>query len=44
MPIFGNDKIELELLNVRNEVRMNEAARVNKQRELEMLNGGLLFS
>ena len=28
-------------MNVRNEVRMNEAARVNKQRELEMLNGGI---
>ena len=39
--ILETNKIELELLNVRNEVRMNEAARVNKQRELEMLNGGI---
>jgi outer membrane protein TolC len=31
--ILETNKIELELLNVRNEVRMNEAARVNKQRE-----------
>ncbi len=38
--ILETNKIELELLNVRNEARMNEAARVNKQRELEMLNGG----
>ena len=45
MPIFlETNKIELELLNVRNEVRMNEAARVNKQRELEMLNGGYFYS
>lgn len=39
--ILEANKIELELLNVRNETRMNEAARVNKQQELEMLNGGI---
>lgn len=40
--ILETNKIELELLNVRNEARMNETARVNKQRELEMLNGGIV--
>ena len=39
--ILETNKIELELLNVRNEARMNETARVNKLRELEMLNGGI---
>lgn len=39
--ILELNKIELELLNVRNEVRMNEAARTNKLQELEMLNGGI---
>ena len=32
--ILETNKIELELLNVRNEARMNETARVNKLREL----------
>lgn len=39
--ILETNKIELELLNVRNEARMNDANRANKQRELEMLNGGV---
>lgn len=39
--VLETNKIELELLNVRNEARMNEAARANKLRELELLNGGV---
>ncbi len=34
------NKIALELLNVRNEARMNEVARADKMRELAMLSGG----
>lgn len=35
------NKIRLELLNAKNEARMNEAARVAKLHELAMLNGGI---
>ena len=35
------NKINLELLNVKNEARMNEAARIAKLHELVMLNGGI---
>ncbi|MEY8488121.1 TolC family protein [uncultured Parabacteroides sp.] len=35
------NKINLELLNAKNEARMNEAARVTKLHELAMLNGGI---
>lgn len=38
--ILETNKINLELLNVRNEARMNEANRVAKLQELAMLNGG----
>ena len=39
--ILEVNKINLELLNVRNEVRMNEALRVSKLQELAVLNGGV---
>lgn len=35
------NKINLELLNAKNEARMNEAARIAKLHELAMLNGGI---
>ena len=38
------NKINLELLNVRNEARMNEAARTAKLQELAALNGGIAIS
>ena len=38
--ILETNKIELELLNVKNEVRLNEAARTTKLQELMALNGG----
>lgn len=39
--ILETNKINLELLNVRNEARVNEANRVAKLHELAMLNGGV---
>ena len=42
--IIETNKIELELLNVRNEFRQNEAARVAKLEELAALNGGQSLS
>ncbi|MBR5298245.1 MAG: TolC family protein [Parabacteroides sp.] len=39
--ILEVNKINLELLNVRNEVRMNEALRISKLQELAVLNGGV---
>lgn len=39
--ILETNKIHLELLNVRNEARMNEASRVAKLQELAILNGGV---
>lgn len=42
--ILETNKIDLELLNARNEARMNEAARVVKLQELATLNGGLALS
>ena len=39
--IIETNKIELELLNARNEARQNEAARVAKLAELKALNGGI---
>ena len=42
--ILETNKIELELLNVRNEARMNETARVAKLQELAALNGGAEIS
>ena len=39
--ILETNKINLELLNVRNEARMNEASRVSKLQELAVLNGGV---
>lgn len=42
--ILETNKIDLELLNARNEARMNEAARVVKLQELATLNGGLAIS
>lgn len=39
--ILETNKINLELLNVRNEARMNEAARTAKLQELAALNGGI---
>ncbi|MDO4756705.1 MAG: TolC family protein [Parabacteroides sp.] len=39
--ILETNKINLELLNVRNEARMNEANRVAKLQELTVLNGGI---
>lgn len=39
--ILETNKINLELLNSRNEARMNEAARVAKLHELATLNGGV---
>ncbi|WP_293665565.1 TolC family protein [uncultured Parabacteroides sp.] len=38
------NKIDLELLNAKNEARMNEAARVAKLHELAMLNGGIAIN
>lgn len=42
--VLETNKIDLELLNARNEARMNEAARVVKLQELATLNGGLAIS
>ena len=42
--ILETNKIDLELLNARNEARMNEAARVAKLHELATLNGGAAIS
>lgn len=42
--ILETNKINLELLNVRNEARMNEAARTAKLQELAALNGGIAIS
>ena len=42
--ILETNKINLELLNVRNEARMNEAARTAKLQELSALNGGIAIS
>lgn len=39
--ILETNKINLELLNAKNEARMNEAARIAKLQELAMLNGGI---
>lgn len=39
--ILETNKINLELLNARNEARLNEAARVARLHELAMLNGGV---
>ena len=39
--ILETNKIHLELLNVRNEARKNEASRVAKLQELAILNGGV---
>ena len=39
--ILETNKIDLELLNVKTEARMNEAARVAKLEELRALNGGI---
>lgn len=39
--ILETNKINLELLNVRNEARMNDAARTAKLQELAALNGGI---
>lgn len=39
--ILETNKINLELLNVRTEARMNESSRLAKLRELATLNGGL---
>lgn len=39
--ILETNKINLELLNAKTEVRMNEAARVAKLQELAALNGGI---
>lgn len=39
--ILEVNKIDLELLNAKNEARMNETARVAKLHELAMLNGGV---
>lgn len=39
--ILETNKINLELLNVRNEARINEANRIAKLHELAMLNGGI---
>lgn len=39
--ILETNKINLELLNAKNEARMNEAARVAKLHELATLNGGV---
>lgn len=42
--ILETNKINLELLNVRNEARMNEAARRVKLQELATLNGGIAIA
>lgn len=42
--ILETNKINLELLNSRNEARMNEAARVAKLHELATLNGGVAIN
>lgn len=42
--ILETNKINLELLNVRNEARMNEATRTAKLQELAALNGGIAIS
>ena len=42
--ILETNKINLELLNVKNEARMNEAARVAKLHELATLNGGVAIN
>lgn len=39
--ILETNKIDLELLNTKNEARMNESARVAKLQELAALNGGV---
>lgn len=39
--ILETNKINLELLNAKNEARMNEAARIAKLHELATLNGGI---
>lgn len=39
--ILETNKINLELLNAKNEARMNEAARIAKLQELATLNGGI---
>lgn len=39
--VIETNKIDLELLNARNEARQNEAARVAKLEELKALNGGI---
>lgn len=39
--ILETNKIDLELLNTKNEARMNESARVAKLQELAALNGGI---
>ena len=39
--ILETNKIDLELLNARNEARMNETSRKAKLRELALLNGGI---
>lgn len=41
--ILETNKINLELLNAKNEARMNEAARVAKLHELATLNGGVVI-
>ena len=42
--ILETNKINLELLNVRNEARLNEATRTAKLQELAALNGGIAIS
>lgn len=42
--ILETNKINLELLNAKNEARMNEAARVAKLHELATLNGGVAIN
>lgn len=42
--ILEVNKIDLELLNAKNEARMNETARIAKLHELTMLNGGIALN
>lgn len=42
--ILETNKINLELLNVKTEARMNEAARTTKLQELAVLNGGIAIN
>lgn len=42
--ILETNKINLELLNAKNEARMNETARIGKLNELATLNGGIVIN